>query len=236
VLTPTLKNETIKVSRLVAEYRAGRIVIPEFQRDYVWPKSKAPKLIDSLYRNFPVSTLLFWQSSDSPRARRSSPKPRGGRTMNWLIDGQQRVMTLARVMSGDEGRLTDRSGLLALYVACLNRGIKDFFTGQKVLLHDEIDRHHILPRRQFAEAVRSRADTVANVAFVTSDVNRAISFTGPEVYLAEIDKKILMSQCIPQESRLWRIKLAESFFAARRTLLAQSFNEFVTNALSGRRL
>jgi hypothetical protein len=103
VLTPTLKNETIKVSKLVAEYRAGRIVIPEFQRDYVWPKSKAPKLIDSLYRNFPVSTLLFWQSSDSPRARRSSPKPRGGRTMNWLIDGQQRVMTLARVMSGDEG-------------------------------------------------------------------------------------------------------------------------------------
>jgi|HubBroStandDraft_6_1064221.scaffolds.fasta_scaffold39936_4 hypothetical protein len=148
---------------------------------------------------------------------------------------QHRQALLAK--PGDfSGGLTDRSGLLALYVACLNRGIKDFFTGQKVLLHDEIDRHHILPRRQFAEAVRSRADTVANVAFVTSDVNRAISFTGPEVYLAEIDKKILMSQCIPQESRLWRIKLAESFFTARRTLLAQSFNEFVTNALSGRRL
>lgn len=511
MLTPILKNDTIKVSRLVSEYRAGRIVIPEFQRDYVWPKSKAPKLIDSLYRNFPVSTLLFWQSSDSPRARRSNPKPRGGRTMSWLIDGQQRVMTLARVMSGEEievmfkadtdefsnanvvtrndptwvkvadlfddaayrelrrelpgskkgkqlenvyervraildyeipvvlmidhsfddavdaftrinslgvrlkqqdiesariaarhsgliaddvvpfteslaakgyerlnvmhlfrvcafvarpdgrtrtplhelpsgevlrawrhtekatedalgivrselglvnmdilwsgallvpviamvasmppksrnpdamigwlvlaallhrysrsteslldqdmkacrsddpigallgnlrqhrqsllakpgdfgGALTDRSGLLALYVACLNRGIKDFFTGQKVLLHDEIDRHHILPRRQFPEAVRSRADTVANVAFVTSDVNKAISFSGPEVYLAEINKEILTSQCVPLESRLWRIKLADSFFTARRTLLAKSFNEFTKKALPGRRL
>jgi hypothetical protein len=134
------------------------------------------------------------------------------------------------------GALTDRSGLVALYVACLNRGIKDFFTGQKVLLHADIDRHHILPRRQFPEASRSHADNVANVAFVTSDVNRAISFTGPEVYLAEIDNKILSSQCVPLEDRLWRIKEAESFFVARRTLLATSFNDFVKKALPGRRL
>lgn len=100
--SPALKTDTIKVSKLVSEYRAGRIVIPEFQRGYVWPKSKAPKLIDSLYRSFPVSTLLFWQSSDFPRARRASPKPSGARSMSWLIDGQQRVMTLSRVMSGDE--------------------------------------------------------------------------------------------------------------------------------------
>jgi hypothetical protein len=77
---------------------------------------------------------------------------------------------------------------------------------------------------------------VANVAFVTSDVNKAISFTEPEVYLAEIKKEILASQCIPLESRLWRIKLAEPFFTARRTLLAKSLNDFVKKALPGRRL
>jgi hypothetical protein len=58
---PTLKNDTVKVGQLVAEYRAGRIVIPEFQRDYVWRKNRAPKLIDSLYRSFPISTLLLWR-------------------------------------------------------------------------------------------------------------------------------------------------------------------------------
>jgi hypothetical protein len=100
---PSLKNERVKVGRLVSDYRAGRLVIPEFQRDCVWRKNRAPKLIDSLYRSFPISTLLFWQSSDYAKARRSSPKPAAGRTMSWLIDGQQRVMTLSRVMSGDEG-------------------------------------------------------------------------------------------------------------------------------------
>ena len=37
-----LKSETIKVKQLVEEYRSGRIVIPEFQREYVWKPSKAP--------------------------------------------------------------------------------------------------------------------------------------------------------------------------------------------------
>src|SRR5690242_18940261 len=101
--SPKLKNERVKVSELVADYRAGRLVIPEFQRDYVWRKSKAPRLLDSLYRSFPVSTLLLWQSSEYAKARRRSPKPTASRAMSWLIDGQQRVMTLSRVMNGDEG-------------------------------------------------------------------------------------------------------------------------------------
>src|SRR5262249_25317617 len=101
--TPSLKNEDVRIGKLVADYQAGRIVIPEFQRDYVWAKSKAPRLLDSLYRSFPISTLLFWQSSEYAKARRSSPRPARGRSMSWLIDGQQRVMTLSRAMNGDEG-------------------------------------------------------------------------------------------------------------------------------------
>ncbi len=58
MVAPALKNESVKISQLVADYRAGRLVIPEFQRDYVWRKSKAPKLIDSLYRRFPRLDLV----------------------------------------------------------------------------------------------------------------------------------------------------------------------------------
>jgi len=134
------------------------------------------------------------------------------------------------------GTLSDRSGLLAVYIACKHRGIRDFFTGQKILLHEDIDRHHILPRRQFPEAFRLNADNVANIAFVTSDVNKAISHTGPEVYLADIDSAILETQCVPLDRSLWRIAMAESFYEARRKLLAESFNEFLRAALPGRKL
>lgn len=82
-----LKPETIKVKQLVSDYRAGRIVIPEFQREYVWKPSKAPWLIDSIYRGFPISSLLLWQSSEPARARRRDPRPVRSIQMSWLIDG-----------------------------------------------------------------------------------------------------------------------------------------------------
>src|ERR1700693_5206674 len=100
---PRLEHHIVKVKQLIDDYRSGRIVIPEFQRDYVWKKSKAPLLIDSLYRGFPISSLLLWQSDEETRSRRRDPRPTRASLMNWLIDGQQRDITLARTMSGDEG-------------------------------------------------------------------------------------------------------------------------------------
>lgn len=509
---PRLEHKTLKIRQLIEDYRLGRIVIPEFQREYVWKKSKAPKLVDSLYRGFPISSLLLWQSTEETRSRRLDPRPKRTSVMNWLIDGQQRAITLARTMSGDQdievvfnpsedafslanaatrndsnwvriaelwddelyrnlrrnldgsraaikreasfervrrildyevplvlmvdhsfkdavtaferintlgvklkkediesaniaarhsgfiadevapfleklrtqgfnrinimhlfracafvakpdgrnrtplheleskevlaawrqterateqaiglirselglinmdvlwsgslvvpiialcaatpprqrdskefigwlalaallhryssssetaldqdlracrendpigallknlrqirattaalpsdfsGALADRSGLFALYVSCMHCGILDFYTGAKVLLQNAVDRHHIFPRAQFPEPLRTKADNVANIAFITGDVNKSISQTGPEVYLRKIGRKVLESQCVPQEQGLWAIDRAEDFWAARRDLLAESFNDFLRCAFPQRRL
>jgi hypothetical protein len=510
---PRLEHQNVKVKQLIDDYRSGRTVIPEFQREYVWKKSKAPLLIDSLYRGFPISSLLLWQSEEETRARRRDPRPARAALMSWLIDGQQRVITLARTMSGDEdievvfnpkedqfrlanaatrndrnwvrvaelwddelyrqlrrnldgggivdkrearfekvrsildyevplvrmvdhsfkdavraferintlgvklkkadiesahvasrhtgfiadevapfldrlrrhqgfdrlnimhlfracafvakpdgrnrtplhelerqevlaawkqterateqtiglvrselglvnmdilwsgsllvpiialcattpprqrdskalmrwlalaallhrysgssetrldedlkacreadpigalltnlrqrrpaliaqasdfsGALVDRSGLLALYVACMNRGILDFYTGAKVLLQNEVDRHHILARAQFPEHSRAVADNIANIAFIVGDVNKAIGQAGPEVYLKRLGSRVLKSQCIPTDQSLWAIDRADAFWAARRELLADSFNDFVRESLPQRRL
>ncbi len=117
----------------------------------------------------------------------------------------------------------------------MNRGLLDFYTGQKILLQGHVDRHHVLPRAQFDAASRATADTIANMAFILEDVNRTISQTGPEVYLKKLSLKIIRSQCIPEDSALWAIDRAEEFWAARRELLAQSFNDFVAGALPSRR-
>ena len=508
-----LEHQNVKVKQLIDDYRAGRIVIPEFQRDYVWRKSKAPLLIDSLYRGFPISSLLLWQSDENTRSRRRDPRPTRASVMSWLIDGQQRVITLARIMTGDEGievvfnakedkfslanvatrndsnwvriaelwddeqyrqfrrnldggstagkrearfesvrrildyevplvrmvehtfndavlafrrintlgvrlktediesaqvasrhtgfiadevapflaelkqqgfnrlnimhifracafvakpdgrnrtplyelersevlkawkdtkrgteqaisiirselglvnmdilwsgslivpiialcattparqrdskemvawlalatllhrysrssetaldqdlkacrdddpigallknlrldvgsdlvaiesdfsgALADRSGLLALYIACLNRGILDFYNGSKVLLRSTVDRHHILPRAQFSDSARATSDNVANIAFIVGDVNKAIGQTGPEVYLKRIGAKVLRSQCIPTDQSLWAIDRADDFWKNRRELLAESFNEFLRDSMPTRHL
>jgi len=134
------------------------------------------------------------------------------------------------------GALNDRSGLLAAYVACMHRGILDFFTGGKVLLHNAIDRHHILPRGQFPEKVRSTADTIANIAFINGDVNKSIGQSGPDVYLKRIEQLVLVSQCVPTDRSLWTIDRADDFWTARRELLAKSFNDFLKKTLPKRRV
>jgi hypothetical protein len=512
VATPRLEIQQLKVRQLVDDYRVGRLVIPEFQREYVWKPSRAPKLVDSLYRGYPVSVLLLWISQAEARARRKSPRPMRGNSVAWLIDGQQRVITLSRILSGDEGIdvvfnpdedafrlanaatrrdpnwfrlsellddeayrqirrslpegpkgeareasfdrarrileyeipavrmidhsfdeavdaftrintlgtklkvediqsarvaarhsgfiadevtpfvselrnegfsrlsvmhlfracafvaipdgrirtplhelsrtdvtdawvrtkratkeaiamvrnefglvnmeilwsgalivpvialcastsprerdpngiagwlamaallhrysgstetaldqdlracrtddpvgkllsnvrreeggfvavpgdfkgfLNDKGALFAVYVACRQRGLRDLFTGARIMLQANVDRHHILPRAQFHERKRRAADTLANVAFIGGETNRAVGAASPEVYLAKISESVLKSQCIPLDRELWHVDRAEDFWKSRRELLADAFNEFLKNMLPRRHI
>ena len=99
---PILKIETLKVRNLIDDYRSGLLVIPEFPREYVWKTNHAPMLLESLYRGFTVPSLLVWQSDEAIRSRRNHPRPSRARGANWLIDGQQMVITLSRSLLGDE--------------------------------------------------------------------------------------------------------------------------------------
>ncbi len=149
---------------------------------------------------------------------------------------RQDRLSLAAEAEDFSGALADRSGLLALYIACMHRGILDFYSGGKVLLQQGVDRHHILPRAQFPESSRSTADNVANIAFIVGDVNKSIGQTGPEVYLRRIGLRVLKSQCIPTDESLWSVDRGPEFWAARRELLAASFNGFLQDSLPQRRL
>ena len=154
-----------------------------------------------------------------------------------LLTNLRQDRPVLRAQSTDfGGTLNDKSALLAAYVACMNRGILDFFTGAKVLLQGAVDRHHILPRAQFPQKERARSDNIANIAFIASDVNKAMGLTGPGVYLKAITQAILESQCVPTDERLWSIERSEDFWTARRELLADSFNDFVRKVLPQRRI
>ena len=126
--------------------------------------------------------------------------------------------------------------MLALYIACRHRGIFDFYTGAKVILQNNVNRHHIFARGQFPEYSRASADKIANIAFIVGDVNKAIGQAGPEVYLKRIERSVLESQCVPLDQSLWLIDRAEDFWGARRELLAESFNDFLRDSLPQRRL
>jgi hypothetical protein len=65
--------------------------IPEFQRGFVWKATQVRDLIESLWLNYPIGSLLVWDSgSDSVEERNVTD---GVRPV-WLVDGQQRATAL----------------------------------------------------------------------------------------------------------------------------------------------
>src|SRR3954447_13852394 len=92
-----------RLIKLVDRLLAGEIVLPDIQRDFVWTGSKIPRLLDSLYREWPVGSVLLWQTAlDVPikTAAVEQGTPVGVRPA-ILLDGQQRMTTLARVIRPD---------------------------------------------------------------------------------------------------------------------------------------
>jgi hypothetical protein len=140
------------------------------------------------------------------------------------------------IPSDFKGALNDKGTMFAAYVACRHMGLRDLFSGSEILLQANVDRHHILLRAQFPERSRAKADTIANIAFVTGEANRSVGAASPDVYLRRVSRETLESQCIPLAEHLWQIDQAEEFWNARRRLLAEAFNGFLRKMLPGRRI
>ncbi|MGW0085087.1 hypothetical protein [Streptomyces sp. NPDC003393] len=98
--------------------------------------------------------------------------------------------------------------------------------------------HHIFPKALLYKHGYNRAEVnaVAYFCFLTQDTNLRISAKRPEDCLPVITQKVpgaLESQWIPADPELWRIDAYRSFLAARRQLLAEASNMFLTKLLKG---
>ena len=84
----------MKISEILDDISSQNLVLPEFQREYVWEKEQAKQLMVSFYRNYPTGSLLFWKTDDPPDLKNLKiPKDKIG-TTTVILDGQQRLTTL----------------------------------------------------------------------------------------------------------------------------------------------
>lgn len=70
--------------------------IPEFQRGFVWKATQVRDLAESLWLDYPIGSLLVWNSQKHTEERivRDAQRPN-----LWVVDGQQRVTALC-ILSG----------------------------------------------------------------------------------------------------------------------------------------
>ena len=90
----------MKISELLDSIEARDLVLPEFQREYVWTKDQAKQLVDSLCRDFPVGGLLFWKTDKPPELKNVDTLPDKLGTVSVILDGQQRLTTLYLLLRG----------------------------------------------------------------------------------------------------------------------------------------
>jgi hypothetical protein len=88
-----------KLAAILDQIDSGSMLLPEFQRGYVWNRDQVRGLMRSLYLGYPVGSLLIWETSaDGPLVR----GPAAGTTAPRLLilDGQQRITSLYGIARG----------------------------------------------------------------------------------------------------------------------------------------
>ncbi len=88
-----------KLSTILDEIDAGSMLLPEFQRGYVWNRDQVRGLMRSVYRGHPVGSFLVWETEPAVGTVRGSVAAGGG-VKRLLLDGQQRITSLYGVIRG----------------------------------------------------------------------------------------------------------------------------------------
>jgi hypothetical protein len=87
------------IGELIGQLLDGQIVIPSIQRDYVWRENQIPSLLESIYRDYPIGSILIWQTSKAIPLKLAAliQQKTQPHIPMVLLDGQQRLTSLAWV-------------------------------------------------------------------------------------------------------------------------------------------
>ncbi len=113
----------MKIHTILSQIDLGSMALPEFQRGYVWNRDQVRDLMLSLYRKYPVGSLLVWATRTENADTRGDGLIAPG-VVKLLLDGQQRITSLYGIIRGRPPRFFD--------------GNAQAFTGLYFHLDDEV--------------------------------------------------------------------------------------------------
>lgn len=112
-----MASKTESIMSLLNQIRNDQqLVLPDIQRDFVWSMEQIRLLMDSVMREYPFGSLLFWQTrflevpyrefvSDYELGLTFVPKTKAqGQPLRMVLDGQQRLQSLYLAVYGTYGR------------------------------------------------------------------------------------------------------------------------------------
>lgn len=159
-----------RLATLLGDVERGNIKIPVFQRQFIWTDDQILSLLDSIYRGYPVGSLLLWSTKEVLKHDRNIggfvlPETPEDYPVNYVLDGQQRLSTLYGVFhSGDQtvdAELADRFNIC--YVPEFDEFAhhKSVPEKKKIYLRDVLNTTKLLA--QLKDFSQDESDNIASV-------------------------------------------------------------------------
>lgn len=116
-LNREIDSEVLKINAFVEERLAkDNLLIPTFQREFVWEPENIRKLWDSIFQFYPIGSILYWITDSYLHTHRrlggfkfphDEDTVRKFREWAYILDGQQRATSLLVSMLGGKGKVKD---------------------------------------------------------------------------------------------------------------------------------
>jgi len=104
--TDRIKPGHDSVRRFLEDLQEGKYQIPTFQREIVWEEDNVKKLWDSIYKFYPLGSILLWETNIPLQKHRKvgghELKDKNGSEFLYILDGQQRTTSLLTSIYGGE--------------------------------------------------------------------------------------------------------------------------------------
>lgn len=95
---------TYELDELIPRAWAGLVRVPHFQRGFRWGGEDVLRLFDSIVRGYPIGSLLLWvreAQADTIELGRLRIEAPASENAWWVVDGQQRITSLANALHPD---------------------------------------------------------------------------------------------------------------------------------------
>jgi len=103
------------IMEFIRQLAVGEFLIPTFQRLFVWDPEHIRNLWDSVYRCYPIGSILYWKTRTPLHIHRklggfylpesgSSDRP----LRSYILDGQQRATSLLSSFYGGTGKVREQ--------------------------------------------------------------------------------------------------------------------------------
>lgn len=187
-----IKPDSFSITMYLEHLRRGQYQIPTFQREVVWDRNRVKRLWDSIYKFYPLGSILVWRTGTKLQKHREigghvlPDEPSSGE-FQYLLDGQQRTTALLTSMYGGKSHSQDGHDphLFVDLTVDASEEVEDESWRERFLFWDEIDDREGELLRNTGRKKRYDTGLVVRLQDIIhsfSDLERRLAKSGYEDY------------------------------------------------------